>query len=120
MKASEYLWKYCETMEELEGASPEQVRGETNLRAGYPSFEADTTGEALDEQDAYSLFGRNEKELWEAFGEGDRERFGAIVAGQQASDDRYHAEKAEAQEEQEAQEEPEEDCPVSAAPGAEG
>lgn len=98
MKASEYLWKYCETMKDLNGASPEQIRGETNLRAGYPSFEADTTGEALDEQDVYSLLGRNEDELWEAFNDDDKERFTAIVVGQQASDDRYHAKKAEEEE----------------------
>lgn len=93
MKASEYLWLYCETMEELEGAPPEQVKGETNLRAGYPTFESDTTGEPLDEQDVFSLLGRNEAELWEAFGDGDKERFAAIVAGQQTSDDQYHADQ---------------------------
>lgn len=97
MKCSEYLWKYMETMEELEGVSPEQAQGELRLKLGKDQIVSDTDGAELSEREAMSVLGRNEKELWEAFGDGDQERFAAIVTGQQTSDDEWHAEK-EAQE----------------------
>ena len=93
MKASEYLWLYCETKTELKGLPSAHAKGETNLRAGHPTFESDTTGKPLDEQDVYSLLGRNEKKLWKAFHDGDKERFTAIVTSQQSEDDAYHAQK---------------------------
>ena len=101
MKCSEYLWKYIDLqarMGQTEGWSPERTQGELRLAMeanGEHEIVSDTTGEKMTEREARSVLGRNEKELREAYKEGKRALFDLIVSGQQASDDAYHAEKAQ-------------------------
>ena len=98
MKCSEYLWTYIDLQNRLPGESPERIQGEVRLAMeanGDHEIVSDTTGEKMTEREARSVLGRNEKALWDAYRDGSRARFELIVTGQQASDDAYHAEKAE-------------------------
>lgn len=99
MKASEYLWKYIDMQNRLEGESPEQAQGELRLamtQAGDTEILSDTTGEAMTEREAMSVLGRNERDLREAYKLGNRAIFEKICMDQQISDDEWHAAKEEA------------------------
>lgn len=101
MKCSEYLWKYIDLqsrMGKTPGWSPERTQGELRLameQNGDTVIESDTTGEKMNEREARSVLGRNEKELWGAYRENKKSLFEGIVRQQLGSDDAYHAAKAE-------------------------
>lgn len=101
MKCSDYLWKYIDLqarMGKTEGWSPERTQGELRLAMeanGEHEIVSDTTGEKMNEREARSVLGRNEKELREAYKENKQSLFEGIVCQQLASDDAYHAAKAE-------------------------
>ena len=99
MKASEYLWKYIDLQNHLEGESPEQAQGELRLamtQAGDTEIVSDTTGETMTEREAMSVLGRNERDLREAYKLGNQAIFEKICMDQQISDDEWHAAKEEA------------------------
>ena len=99
MKASEYLWKYIDLQNNLEGESPEQVQRELRLamtQAGDTEIVSDTDGAALSEREAMSVLGRNERDLQEAYKLGNRAIFEKICMDQQISDDEWHTAKEEA------------------------
>lgn len=95
MKASEYLWKYCEMMDSNEGVSPEQIQGELRLFLGDEEIIADSNDEVLSEREAKSIFGRNEDKLWEAYHAGNKPLFAALCMYQQVSDDEWQKLKEE-------------------------
>ena len=95
MKASEYLWKYCEMMDSNEGVSPEQIQGELRIFLGDEEIVSDSDGERLSEREAKSVFGRNEERLWEAYKEGNKPLFAAVCMYQQVSDDEWQKLKEE-------------------------
>lgn len=99
MKASEYLWKYIDMQNHLEGESPEQAQGELRLamtQAGDTEIISDATGEAMTEREAMSVLGRNEKDLRKAYKLGSRAIFEKICMDQQISDDEWQKAKEEA------------------------
>ena len=98
MKCSDYLWKYIDLQNRLPGESPERIQGEVRLAMeanGDHEIVSDTTGEKMNEREARSVLGRNEKELWDAYREGKKALFEGTVCQQLGSDDAYHAAKAE-------------------------
>ena len=107
MKCSEYLWKYIDLqarMGSTPGWSPERTQGELRLameQNGDTIIESDTTGEKMTEREARSVLGRNEKELWAAYREGNQIRFALIASGQQRSDDDYYAAKKKTEKDEE-------------------
>ena len=101
MKCSEYLWHYCEMMDEAEGMPPEEVQGRLREQLGGEEITADSNDEVLSEREAKSVFGRNEDRLWEAYKMGSRPLFAAVCMYQQMSDDEWHKAKAEAEAAQE-------------------
>ena len=99
MKASEYLWKYIDIQHRMEGESPEEAQGELRkemTRTGDIQIVSDTTGEAMNEREARSVLGRNERDLRKAYKLGNRSIFEKICMDQQISDDEWHAAKEEA------------------------
>lgn len=109
MKCSQYLWKYCELMDQNEGVSPEQIQGELRLFLGDEEIVADSSDEKLSEREAKSIFGRNEDKLWEAYHADNKPLFAALCMYQQVSDDEWQKLKEElwAQEEDQEPEEAE-------------
>lgn len=99
MELSKYLWSYIQlqnTAKDLPGWSPERTQGELRLAMeanGDHEITSDTTGEKMNEREARSVLGRNEKELWEAYRENNKAKFETIVRKQLGSDDEYHANK---------------------------
>ena len=104
MKCSQYLWKYCELMDQNEGVSPEQIQGELRLFLGDEEIIADSSDEKLSEREAKSIFGRNEDKLWEAYHAGNKPLFAALCMYQQVSDDEWQKLKEEMWAQEEGQE----------------
>ena len=95
MKCSQYLWKYCELMDQNDGVSPEQIQGELRLFLGDEEIVADSSDEKLSEREAKSIFGRNEDKLWEAYHADNKPLFAALCMYQQVSDDEWQKLKEE-------------------------
>ena len=74
---------------------------------------SDSNGEKLNEREARSILGRNEKRLREAYELGNKPLFAAVCMYQQMSDDEWHKAKEEAEKEAE-------DCPECTIPEVDG
>lgn len=102
MKCSEFLWKYLDLQSKLQPISSMDVcglLGQTMAENGDTTIVSDTTGKPMAQDDALSVLGRAEgkganNRLLEAYRNGQKSLFEALVVNQNMSDDEYHAKMA--------------------------
>ena len=105
MKLHEYLWEYLDHQKHCDCRNDLEAQGHMREFLGEEKLFADSNGEDLNEREARSIFGRNEKRLREAYEMGNKPLFAAVCMYQQMSDDEWHKAKEEAEKAaQEAQE----------------
>lgn len=106
MTCSEYLWTRLEFMKMNPGMPDAQVTGELEimLTNNNDDIYSNTTGERMEADEALSVLGRAEgkganNRLLEAYRNGQKSLFEALVTNQNMSDDEYEAAKKKAEEE---------------------
>ena len=99
MKLHEYLWEYIDYQNKNPGLSDLEAQGHVHQYLNGEEIISDSNGEKLNEREARSILGRNEKRLREAYELGNKPLFAAVCMYQQMSDDEWHAAKAKAKKE---------------------
>ena len=99
MKLHDYLWEYIDYQNKNPGLSDLEAQGYLHEFLGGQEITADSNDEGLNEREARSILGRNEKRLREAYEMGSKPLFAAVCMYQQMSDDEWHAAKAKAKKE---------------------
>ena len=97
MKLHEYLWEYIDFQNKNPGLSDLEAQGHVHQYLNGEEIIADSNGEKLNEREARSILGRNEKRLREAYEMGNKPLFAAVCMYQQMSDDEWHKAKEEAE-----------------------
>ena len=97
MKLHDYLWEYIDYQNKNPGLSDLEAQGYLHEFLGGQEITADSNDERLNEREARSILGRNEKRLREAYEMGSKPLFAAVCMYQQMSDDEWHKAKEEAQ-----------------------
>ena len=97
MKLHEYLWEYIDYQNKNPGLSDLVAQGHVHQYLNGEEIISDSNGEKLNEREARSILGRNEKRLREAYVLGNKPLFATVCMYQQMSDDEWHKAKEEAE-----------------------
>ena len=97
MKLHDYLWEYIDYQNKNPGLSDLEAQGHLHEFLGGREITADSNDERLNEREARSILGRNEKRLREAYEMGSKPLFAAVCMDQQMSDDEWRKAKEEAE-----------------------
>ncbi len=105
MLCSEYLWEYINHQNQHDCKNDITAQAHMREFLGDEQIISDSSGKPMNEREARSVWGRNEKRLLAAYEMGSKTLFASVCMYQQMSDDEWHKAKEEAEKAaQEAQE----------------
>ncbi len=100
MKLHEYLWEYIDHQNQHDCKNDLTAQAHMREFLGDEQIISDSNGKPMNEREARSVWGRNEKRLLAAYEMGSKPLFASVCMYQQMSDDEWHKAKEEAEKEE--------------------
>lgn len=97
MKCSEYLWEYIDHQNQHDCKNDITAQAHMREFLGDEQIISDSSGKPMNEREARSVWGRNEKRLLAAYEMGSKPLFASVCMYQQMSDDEWHKAKEAAE-----------------------
>ena len=91
MKCSEYLWEYIDHQNQHDCKNDLTAQAHMREFLGDEQIISDSNGKPMNEREARSVWGRNEKRLLAAYEMGSKPLFASVCMYQQMSDDGHKA-----------------------------
>ena len=97
MKCSEYLWEYIDHQNKHDCKNDITAQAHMREFLGDEQIISDSSGKPMNEREARSVGGRNEKRQLAAYERGSKPLFASVCMYQQMSDDEWHKAKEAAE-----------------------
>lgn len=95
MKLHEYLWEYIDHQNQHDCKNDLTAQAHMREFLGDEQIISDSNGKPMNEREARSVWGRNEKRLLAAYEMGSKPLFASVCMDQQMSDDEWQKLKEE-------------------------